>query len=379
MLRLVDGWKKNVTNMLGWKSRRKIIVIESDDWGSTRMPSKEVFDVLKSKGLDVDDPYNRFDALETSDDLTALFDVLGGFKGKDGKHPVVTANYLVANPDFERIKAGNFENYYFEPLPVSLQRLPQTAGSFALVQEGRERGFFQPQFHGREHLNVALWMKALQEGHRETRLAFEQGFWGQVTDYPMARRHMYFMPAFDFRTHGESKASCTVASEGYRMFSDIFGYTSKSFIAPNFLWSEDIEKVLFEHGCVYLQGQRNQLIPVVGQPQCKKTYHYTGQHNSRGQIYLVRNALFEPSSDPGIDWVDTCLRDISNAFSWRTPAIISSHRVNFIGSIVPENRGRNLDLLDKLLHSIIKQWPDVEFMSSDNLGSIMIGNEKNVT
>ena len=29
-------------NLPGWHTRRKLVVIESDDWGSIRMPSREV-------------------------------------------------------------------------------------------------------------------------------------------------------------------------------------------------------------------------------------------------------------------------------------------------------------------------------------------------
>jgi len=33
---------RNVANIPGWRTDRKIVVIESDDWGAIRMPSKEV-------------------------------------------------------------------------------------------------------------------------------------------------------------------------------------------------------------------------------------------------------------------------------------------------------------------------------------------------
>lgn len=33
----------NLLNIPGWRTNRKIVVIESDDWGSIRMPSQEVY------------------------------------------------------------------------------------------------------------------------------------------------------------------------------------------------------------------------------------------------------------------------------------------------------------------------------------------------
>ena len=58
-------------------------------------------------------------------------------------------------------------------------------------------------------------------------------------------------------------------------------------------------------------------------------------------------------------------------FNWHHPVIICSHRVNFIGAINKYNRDKNLKLLSLLLQRIKKQWPDVEFMSSDKLGMLI--------
>ena len=33
----------NLLSIPGWRTNRHIVVIESDDWGSIRMPSKEVY------------------------------------------------------------------------------------------------------------------------------------------------------------------------------------------------------------------------------------------------------------------------------------------------------------------------------------------------
>ena len=32
----------NLLNIPGWRTKRKLVVIESDDWGAIRMPSKEI-------------------------------------------------------------------------------------------------------------------------------------------------------------------------------------------------------------------------------------------------------------------------------------------------------------------------------------------------
>ena len=55
-------------------------------------------------------------------------------------------------------------------------------------------------------------------------------------------------------------------------------------------------------------------------------------------IYLVRNRTFEPAQSSSKNYWESTYRQIENAFAKGTPAIISSHRVNFIGSINQENR-----------------------------------------
>mgnify|MGYP000999890125 CR=1 FL=1 len=37
---------EQIINIPGWRTNRKIVVIESDDWGSVRMRSREVYDRL---------------------------------------------------------------------------------------------------------------------------------------------------------------------------------------------------------------------------------------------------------------------------------------------------------------------------------------------
>ena len=70
------------------------------------------------------------------------------------------------------------------------------------------------------------------------------------------------------------------------------------------------------------------------------------------------------------------MKEIDLAFFWKKPAIISSHRLNFIGSMQSKNRGNNLILLDELLKKILKKYPEVEFMTSDLLGDLILNDKK---
>jgi hypothetical protein len=163
-----------------------------------------------------------------------------------------------------------------------------------------------------------------------------------------------------------------ILTEGLQLFNKIWGFDSKSFIAPCYVWDSGIEPVLANHGVKYLQGIAVQLQPVPPKLyQYKRKYHYQGQRNKYGQYYLVRNAFFEPTINPHIDYISDCLHRIEVAFRWKKPAIICSHRLTFMGGLRPQNRDKNLALFSTLLKKIVQRWPEVEFMSSAQLGDLI--------
>lgn len=64
-------------NIPGWHRNRKIVVLESDDWGNVRMPSREVYEEFLHRGVRVNrDSYCRYNYLTTTDDKPPLFEVL---------------------------------------------------------------------------------------------------------------------------------------------------------------------------------------------------------------------------------------------------------------------------------------------------------------
>jgi len=152
----------------------------------------------------------------------------------------------------------------------------------------------------------------------------------------------------------------------------MFGYKSESIIPPNYTWSPDFNKAVWERGVRYIQGLRLMAEPVPGQ-KSKKHSIYLGKRNTLGQTYLVRNAFFEPSMfGLGIkDPVGRCLNEMKIAFSLQKPTIITSHRINFVGFLDQDNRDRNLHMLGQVLTKALKRWPDIEFMTSDQLGRLM--------
>lgn len=357
---------RNLRNIPGWTSRRKIVVIESDDWGSIRVPSKEVYERFLKYGFKVTgSQYNRLDCLESNEDLESLFEVLSSCRDKNGNHAILTANAIMANPDFKKIRDSGYREYHYEHFSETLKRYPSHNRVLQLYEQGQKQRLFRPQFHGREHLNISRWMKALQQGGKDVLFAFDQEttFSGQG-DYS-------FMEAMDMDSPAELDQVEAIVADGLQMFRKTFGYASQSFIAPCYTWDSGIEGQLVKQGVSYLQGSRYQYIPNGGFDNYKKASHYLGKRNGNNLIYLVRNSVFEPGLLYKSDWVDYTLASINDAFRWNKPAIICSHRINFMGTIDPSNRDNNLKMLGQLLRTIVKKWPDVEFMSSDGLGDLI--------
>ena len=350
-------------------------MIESDDWGSIRMASPEAYRHFLSLGYPVDQcPYNRYDMLESNGDLEALFEVLGSVKDKNGKPAVLTANSLVANPDFEKIEADIYTNYHYELLTDTLKRYPNHDRVFELYHQGIESKLIKPQFHGREHLNIGRWMKALNENDLYAREAFRFRMFSVHTKQ-VYDNGLEYMEALDYDSYDQLSSFNHILVDGADIFRQLWGYTSASFIASCYIWPNEVESILGQEGVKYLQGTVVQAVPEPDKRfEYTHKYHFLGQRNKFGQRYLIRNAFFEPSHTPDIDNVGECLKRISIAFKWNKPAIISSHRLNYMGSLDPANRDRGLKELADLLKRIMAQWPDVEFMSSDQLGDLISGS-----
>ncbi len=361
-------------NLPGYHTSRKIVVIESDDWGSIRTPSREVYGHLLNKGIRVDNlAFNKYDALASESDLKALFQVLQSVKDKNAKPAVITANTIVANPDFEKIRENNFTEYQYEPFTKTLKRYAEHSNAFELWEQGIANEVFRPQFHGREHLNVTRWMKALKYNVGNARVAFELGMY-DLSDGNQISTDSY-MDTLNFEHEAELEFQKKSIIEGLDLFEKIFGYRSATFIAPCYIWDNRLISTLANNGVKAFQGGWFQLKPTESSKHVfKKEFHYTGERNSLKQRYLIRNVSFEPSINTGADSVNEVIQRMKFLFRMKKPVIISSHRLNFIGFIDKNNRDKNLSLFAELLREIVKLWPDVEFVSSDKLVNIIENN-----
>ena len=139
----------NLLNILGWRTKRHIVVIESDDWGSIRMPSKKVYDKLLRAGIRVDKcHYCMNDSIASEDDISLLFEVLSSVKDKNDSPVVITANAVVANPDFKKIKESDFSAYFFKRIDEGMKEIKGCENVLSMWKQGQNEGYFRIQSHG---------------------------------------------------------------------------------------------------------------------------------------------------------------------------------------------------------------------------------------
>ena len=377
MSRILTELKNIYVATRGFHTDRYLLVIESDDWGSIRMPSRETFLNLQRSG---DHPENdgflRNDCLETESDLKDLYEVLLSVCDIKGNPAVITANFAMANPDFDEIDIS-IGKYAFEPFYDTYRKYNKNSEVLRIVKAGKEKGIFFPQLHCREHLNVNRWMNALRNRQEDAILAFENKTMGVNSSF-CASNVFGYMDAFntDMTSLNELRA---ILHDAVDLFTQTFGYQSKTFVASCFVWPDEFEPILAEHGIIGIQSAawQNCSVGVNGSYRLRRKIHYTGQTNKCDQSYTVRNCDYEPAYHQNPEeCADACFNQICRSFRVRKPAIINSHRFNYISSINPNNAQRNLKGLRSLLIRVKKRFPEVEFITTVDLLNIIRG-EKN--
>lgn len=371
---LKEQFRVHLSNLYGQSVKRKIVVIESDDWGSIRTSSAEAFRAMKKEGLKVDANHYGYDSLESNKDLETLFNVLTEFKDASGRPPVFTPFCNMANPDFEAIEASGFTAYTYETLDRTIHQYPSHGKLLDYWRQGKKQRLFCPQLHGREHIHVGRWWELISQGEEGMRVAFR---WRSVgASAWKGKEYPNYLGALHPTRAAEIPELHRILADAGSLYRKYMGHDPQSFVAPNAEEPAELEATLKKIGIQTITRAKRRIYPL-GDGQFKKEWNWPGKINQHGQVILVRNAFFEPVcfGEPDkahvTDWVDRCLKQISIAFLWNKPAVISSHRVNYIGFIEPKNREKGIRELRRLLKAIIEKWPDVEFMTSYELGNLI--------
>jgi hypothetical protein len=359
----------HLKNILSWKTNKKYIIFSVDDYGNVRTDSKEALVAMSKRGAV---PLNRFDnldSLETSDDLSSLYDVLGSVKGGDGKHPVFTPFSLPCNIDFEKMARYNYEEYFYETVDFTFtkqaERYPKAyQDAWRIWKEGIEAGFMKPQFHGREHFNLKVFKEKLKLKDSELIAALQNRSNSCISSTGYTT--INYTSAFSFWEFQENDYLSEIIKDGLNCFEKVFGYRATHFNPPGGREHSILHSDLIDLGVVSID---NSFIKKEhqGNGKYKTSININGGINSNSLVQLSRNVVFEPNESDNINWVSYAMNQIDLAFKYRAPANISTHRVNFSGFINESNREMGLQKLKDLLKRIVSKYPDVEFISVDQL------------
>lgn len=357
----------NLKNIPGPTVRKKIVVLECDDYGGIRMPSVKVFDQLKAAGVKVNPSrYNLLDTLEDKEDLELLFETLCSVKDCNGNSAVMSPFVNVANPDFEKIEEAGFRQYYYEPFTDTLKKYNRHPDTMQVWMQGMSSGVFAPEYHGREHISVQPWLQKLQEGNQHLKSAFKYGFVAVSDIEGLQEELQEFRPEFYFTNDAQKSFLHQSITEGIKLFERLFGYTPSSFAPSNSVFHPDFENTVKQAGVPFVVVAHKNPTPGKNGDLTFTNYSFRQKIKKDELNFYIRNCAFEPSYEKYRS-IDTTIRQIEAAFRWNKPAIVSTHRVNFIGGMNRRNREMGLKELYSLLQAIVKRWPDVEFMSNANM------------
>ncbi len=348
--------------LLSKRINEKLVVIESDDWGSERVPSKEVRDKLRGFTNNNNNPHAIYDCLEQEEDVLALLETLKKLDAKHHKKVKLTLNFITCNPDYDKIKTHQFQTYYPEDFRNTYLKRDGHDKTWSALKSGIIESFFVPQFHGREHIWVDKWMNRLKEPNSPFMKAFEMGSFGP--DIEIGDDKLNILEAWNIQKEVDEITLKASIDEGLKFFKDQFGYHPLTVVAPRHVWDQTAERILKNNGIKVIQSA-NYRLKTIWQGNGKQ-YLYTGQKSEAGIRYTCRNAYFEPAYGK-TDWVGQVLKKAHLAFTIGIPLIISSHRINFSGGIETQNRQNTLHQFTNLIDKLIAAYPDVDFLSTDDL------------
>jgi len=284
------------------------------------------------------------DSLETVEDISLLFDLISKFKDHFEYPPVLTANFITHN-----INYNNSDSLSFIPLSEYLKEEPELIAKY---KEGIKKKIFHPQLHGYCHYDLSKLNSFYCSD--EGKELFKIGF---LTGKSTIRGNLRQLRSEFSQNNVEIEKKLKYAVEE---FNNLFNYYPQSIIPPHFILDKQYFKILGNHGIQAIQAS-NRLIDSKG-----KRYRKIYFRNKNGFLWVPRNARLDPHPDYKY-FSESCISDIASAFNSYIPAVIDFHRVNISGKYNREYRNKSLEELNKVLLHVSKHWPDVKFINTQEL------------
>jgi len=360
--RCAEDW--TVRHPIDWE-RFPAVVFESDDWGACEVAKspEDAAVIERAWNAHFDRSRTVTTTLETPQDLDRLYSVLASFSGHDGQPAVFTAFACVGNPDFDAIRASGFDEYrdiaIDEGVPAGWER-GDIAGAW---RAGIARGVFAPQYHANlHHVSPTLWLRRLRAPGPAgdlARLSFDLAVYAQGEH----------LPEFECMNVREQHEWNRVGIERFTRavgYSPAAAITSDAYPETETIWALLGIRIVCLKSCRVNSGQ---VVVYASKPWNNQDPSVPiGAHNSRRDvIYLTRNVFFEcagrpeQSAAPVFDVIRT-------RWSEGEPAMISTHRANYV-SLDSQRAEAGLQQLDSLL-SMLSERTDARFLTSTEVGDL---------
>jgi hypothetical protein len=336
---IVVGWLGRRTLVALWREpmlRHPVLIIEGDDWGAGPP--------------------------EQAGQLERIAAVLTSYADRLGRKPVMTLGIVLGVADGPRIRADGLRHYYRKSLDHG-----EFASTLAAIKRGVENGVFAPQLHGGEH----YWPPALLVAARD--IASVAG-WLSSSAGP---RTEHLPPALQSRwidaTTLPSKPLSgdeirTAALAEVETFRKIFGRRPTVAVPPTFIWNDAVEAAWAEAGVQFVvtPGRRYQARDAAGDPAAGGPRIDNGDRGAGGITYVVRNDYFEPAHG---HQAERGLAALAAKSRVGRPTLLETHRANFLDdSSVADAAAVELD---RLLTLALRTFPDVRFLSTEELAMAM--------
>lgn len=327
------------------KTDAKLVVIESDDWGLQRATSNASLEWVASKYGKENFTRWTTDALETTEDLGLLFDLLKSYKNDFLYAPIITANYITHNFDYD-----SKDKLQLKPIEISIKQ--ENPELYQMVLSGMKDKVFHPQLHGYCHFNFALLQNYFNS---------EEGKEEYANDYFLAKStiksHLTYLEGESIKANSNFIDQLGKAQE---VFFKTFGFYSESFIPPRHIIDRNLVRELGNYHIKFLQGG-NVLLN-----SNSRRYYVPFYSKFLAQSWLARNCRLDSHRDYNFG-ADQCINKIEIAFRNKLPAVIDTHRVNYSGCFTPVERDKSLEELKKVLNYLKQKHPEVLFISSDKV------------
>jgi len=329
--------------------REPIVVFESDDWGKTGMEAEVELPTQFGERT----RFWSYDRLETAEELESLFALLQSYASRVERPPVFTANFIVSNPDVATTQRSQFSTLHLKPIDESHPQLLET------WKMGIEKKVFYPQYHGRLHYNAARYLHDLQKndalqklflaGIQGGRELFNDGQFGYYSEYQ------------NYETEATPVDLHEWIAAGLADFSRIFGFESTTTVCPNYVINVRDLAPFANTSIKFLQAGNKFLRQQDGAEVL--TNYCQGTKLTHGLTSLARNHKFEPCREKHEWQADFSIKSAMYWMNKGIPAVLDTHRLNYIGKFAENSRAQLKRLLDELT-----KIPNVRFLTSPELG-----------